>query len=564
MNFIEKKQFEEAKKYIKSGMFVEANNVINQMILESGDNPEVMSNVGKLYIVMGRYNLASVYIRRSFDLEKSFETLELLANVNYEAGKYDLSAVEYEELIKHEPREDFYEKCIASYEKLDFYEEAIRVARMYNFAVETPSSYAQLIFMYITAGMEDMAIFTCEDMQKKFPNHILTFNVLGLLHECIYNDYDKAKEYFKKASNQGYIDAYYNLGVCCKQSEDLENAEIYLKRLLSLKTNIKSDCYYTLGSVYMAGRKLRKGYKYYLKRRIAVEKKERYKKFLWDGKDYPNDILYVSDEQGFGDNIQFIRYLPLVAEKFKKVIYGVREPLVQLFKQSFPQEKYSNIEIVTEDNIVKFNKFVLIMDLPYYLHMNFHNIPAKKSYLVANERKTDMMKTNYFNNNNFKLGLCWRSKGMQLRDAIYRTIDAPYYFKPFMDMENTSYYSFQMGDIFNMCEKYPQIKDLSPEFTDFSDTAAALKNLDVLITVDTALAHLAGALGVKTYLLLCHAPDWRWFDNTEKTEWYPSVTIIKQHDRRTWEDVSAKLNEYIQNDVKEFNKKRLKNKSLEE
>jgi hypothetical protein len=63
-------------------------------------------------------------------------------------------------------------------------------------------------------------------------------------------------------------------------------------------------------------------------------------------------------------------------------------------------------------------------------------------------------------------------------------------------------------------------------------------------------------MGVKTYLLLCHAPDWRWFDNDKKTEWYPSVTIIKQHDRRTWEDVSEKLTEYIKKDAEKYAKNR--------
>ena len=109
------------------------------------------------------------------------------------------------------------------------------------------------------------------------------------------------------------------------------------------------------------------------------------------------------------------------------------------------------------------------------------------------------------------------------------------------ELEGNKYYSFQMNDIFGMCEKYPQIVDLEEHIQTFDDTASLLKNLDVLITVDTALAHLAGAMGVKTYLLLCKAPDWRWFDNDKKTEWYPSVTIIKQHDRRTWEDVAEEL-----------------------
>jgi hypothetical protein len=144
---------------------------------------------------------------------------------------------------------------------------------------------------------------------------------------------------------------------------------------------------------------------------------------------------------------------------------------------------------------------------------------------------------------------------MGLRDAVYRTIDGPYYYSKLFDIPNTKFYSFQTQDIFNMLEKYPQMTDLSPEFSSFDETASLIKNLDVLVTVDTAIAHLAGGLGIKTYLLLCHAPDWRWFENIEKTEWYESVTIIKQADRRTWEDVSAKLLEYITNDVENHSKK---------
>ena len=165
-----------------------------------------------------------------------------------------------------------------------------------------------------------------------------------------------------------------------------------------------------------------------------------------------------------------------------------------------------------------------------------------------------MIKINYFDNDKLKVGLCWKAKGMGLRDAVYRTIDAPYYFKPLFDLPDIQFYSFQMGDIFGMLEKYPQITDLTHEFKDFAATAAALSNLDILITVDTALAHLAGGLGIKTYLLLCHAPDWRWFDNDKKTEWYPSFTIIKQHDRRTWQDVADKLEEYMKKEVKDFQK----------
>lgn len=313
------------------------------------------------------------------------------------------------------------------------------------------------------------------------------------------------------------------------------------------------DYNYTLGTVYFAQRKLAQGYKYYQKRKNTKNITYRNRNYLWDGKDYPDKVLYVQAEQGYGDNIQFIRYVPLAAKKFKKVIYATYDNLVELFKESFPAEKYPNIEIVPLSEIVRYNKFALLMDLPYLLHMNFYNIPAKEQYLISNRHKQENFRLNYFNNNKIKIGLNWRAKGMGLRDAVYRTIDAPYYFKNIMDLDNVEYYSFQMGDIFNMLDKYPKIIDLAPNFNTFADTAAALANIDILVTVDTALAHLAGALGIKTYLLLCFAPDWRWFENDKKTEWYPNVTIIKQHDRRTWDDVAEVLTKSLKQDVEKMN-----------
>ncbi len=555
MNAVERRRLELAKKCVRFGKFEYASLVIGKLMESQTiqDDAELLAEISKLYISMGKNRTALTYSHRAFDLEKNVDNLELLANVNFLCENYEDAAIEFEELLKYKDDERFIEYCCESYNKMDIKEEAIRIAKLGIEKFNTVNAYSRLSFLYITIGMEKEAIECCEEMKEKFANNSVTYNNLGFLYEAIYNDYEKAKEYFKKAAKLGLIEAYYNLGVCCKQSEDLKNAEKYLKKIISLNPDIKVDYNYTLGSVYMAQRKLALGYKYYQKRSSSNALKLRYKNKLWNGKDYPEEVLYVHSEQGFGDNIQFIRYIPIVAKKFKKVIYAVPVNLLELFQYSFSGEEFSNIEIVSIEETVRCNKFALIMDLPYLLHANFHNIPSKEGYLKVSERSQELFKTNFFKTDKIKIGLNWRAKGMGLRDAVYRTIDAPYYFKDFLDIPEVDYYSFQMGDIFGMCEKYPNIIDISKQINTFNDTAAALKNLDILITVDTALAHLAGALGVKTYLLLCHAPDWRWFDNDKKTEWYSSVTIIKQQDRKTWEDVAEKLNNYIRKDIKNIN-----------
>ena len=104
-----------------------------------------------------------------------------------------------------------------------------------------------------------------------------------------------------------------------------------------------------------------------------------------------------------------------------------------------------------------------------------------------------------------------------------------------LDMNEIQIYSFQKDDTLNGNERYPQMINLAKDFKDFSDTAAALKAMDVVVTVDTSIAHLAGALGVKTFLLLPYASDWRWFGDTKTTPWYDSVEIFKQQDCISWE-----------------------------
>ena len=194
MNYTDKKKFETIKKCVQFGKYEYAQNLMNELLVSGSEDAEVMKQIGMLYIAMGKNNLASVYIRKSFDLEKSVDTLELLARVNFEAGKYDQSAIQFEELIKHIPSNDIYQKCIRSYEHLDLYDEAIRIGKMFNYATDCISSYSDLIFMYISAGMEEEAIDTCRYMEQKYPNQALTNNIFGFLYECIYNDYDKDRK----------------------------------------------------------------------------------------------------------------------------------------------------------------------------------------------------------------------------------------------------------------------------------------------------------------------------------------------------------------------------------
>ena len=181
--------------------------------------------------------------------------------------------------------------------------------------------------------------------------------------------------------------------------------------------------------------------------------------------------------------------------------------------------------------------------------MLYSDIPMSDGYLNADEEKVQYFKDKYFKIDKLKVGLCWRAGDLSIRTAINRTINIDY-FKSLLELENVEFYSFQKDDIFDACKKYPQMIDLSEEFNSLDDTASAMKNLDLMISVDSACIHLAGALGVKSLLLLPYCTDWRWFDNTQTTEWYSSVQIIKQVERQDWFKEIDKCKQFVMNMLK--------------
>ena len=159
--------------------------------------------------------------------------------------------------------------------------------------------------------------------------------------------------------------------------------------------------------------------------------------------------------------------------------------------------------------------------------MDFDNIPFSEGYLKS--------ETADIENDKLKVGLCWEAGAAGIRNMIQRTINVKY-FDSLMELKNIQVYSFQYTDTMGGNERYPNMINLAKDFNDFADTAKALKAMDVVITVDTSVAHLSGALGIKTYLLIPYVNDWRWFDDNKTTPWYKSVRIFKQVSPISWKE----------------------------
>ena len=179
--------------------------------------------------------------------------------------------------------------------------------------------------------------------------------------------------------------------------------------------------------------------------------------------------------------------------------------------------------------------------------MDYGNIPFSDKYLEAEEKYINKYSKIITANKKLKVGICWEAGAAGLREQLNRTLNISM-FEPFLGLKSVQFYSLQVNPTMDNYKDYPQLIDLGKDFKDFNDTAGAIKNLDLVVTVDTSVAHLAGALGVKTFMLLPYCTDWRWFDDKLKTPWYNSVKLFKQTDPKDWDSVIKNVTEELKNE----------------
>ena len=532
---------------IKKQDYGSAEKIYLELLGKNPNDDVVQAFLGRLYIRWHKYKGAERVLEKAYNRRKTAPTVAALAFCKFYLKKYDEAVILYEELFRYDPNsEKIYIKII----------DAFRNMGMYNFS----HAYTQKYFMnypdkeeamvrmtqsYIDIGDIKEAQLMCAKTIQTFPKSGHAWVIAGTLQEFTDCNEEMAQDCYLMAIDYGFKAAYYHLAVSYQKVGRYKEAEENYKKMIEL---IPQEEYSqaSLGTLYLTRKDIIKGYEYFMKREKSPDVYRL--KNLWDGSECPDETLLLYCDQGYGDHLQFIRYLPFIRENFGRVKVLTRENCIDIFKRSY--QHLDNVEFFDDyDNFGEYDKYVLASDVPYFLKMDFDHIPFPEGYLSINQEKKEYFKTKYFNNTDkLKVGLCWRAGGAGMRAAINRTINIDY-FKKLLEAKKVQFYSFQLDDIFDATEKYPQITDLKDDLKTFDDTAAAMDNLDLFISADTSCAHLAGAIGKKTYLLIPYSSDWRWFDNTEKTEWYNSVEIIKQQERQDWfievDKLCEKLKEYI-------------------
>ena len=543
------KELKQAVKYTKDKEYKKAEEIYSKLNKQYPNEESVLSFTGLFYYNLGKYKKAEKYLDKVYKNFKSKTVVLYLGLTKFRLKKF-YSASKYLELAYENNKSSEIIKqlltaCISAEEWGKGYKYGKIAHEIFPFDEMVLGELSQACIFH--GQFRDAEIYT-KKLLALNPNSINANYNLGLLQEVLYGNELKAREYYNNIVQLGDKNTgYFHLAVSYSKDDNTkEKGYEYLKKLKKLDSN-KKGLNFLFASYHLSKRQFSKGYKYYVQPDIYTQDDiDWYNKFKhpWTGGTYKDDILLVYGDQGLGDQIQFSRYLPFLQKKFKELRVVVAKSLIEIFENSFA--KYKNIKFYSREkkSFPKYNKSVQLASTIYYLNKRFNNIPFSAGYLEANSKKIEKYKLNYFNNDKLKIGICWEAGATGLKEQIHRTLNVEL-FEKIIKLKKANVYSFQVKPTLDNYKKYSELIDIGSTFKNFDDTAAALKNLDVLVTVDTSIAHLSGALGVKTFMLLPYCPDWRWFDNNQNTEWYDSVRIFKQKPNEDWEFVINRILENL-------------------
>jgi Tfp pilus assembly protein PilF len=261
---------------------------------------------------------------------------------------------------------------------------------------------------------------------------------------------------------------------------------------------------------------------------------------LWNGEDLAGRTILLHAEQGYGDTIQCLRYVPQVAARGRAVLEVPKE-LLGLARRLQEAKPGIDSVIARGDALPDFDLQCPLFSLPRAFGTTIETIPGEVPYLSAAPEAIARWGDRLGDGPGLKVGLAWAGSAQHRNDARRSImIDE---LEPLFGLAGIRWFSLQVGSRAGDLARLPggRVTDLSHALTDFAETAAAIHNLDLVIAVDTAVAHLAGALGKPAFVLLRARPDWRWLLARQDSPWYPSLRLFRQHQAGDWENVVARV-----------------------
>lgn len=539
-------RFDEALKKFSNGDFEGAEEIYRRLIVELPLNPDIHNSLATALDSQKRYREAIAYYTKAILLKPDFAVaLFNLANTLKKVGDLEGCRLNLIKVLEVDP--DFvlaWQNLATIYFDQGNLEEAIKcLEHVLTLDPESVVAWAELGELYYQIGNEDKRALTCfEQVIANKPNFAAAYNSKGLiLHEL--GDYAGAERCYRAALSLEADDPHYlsNLGLSLQALGKPDEAISCFNRSLELESSATTR--FNRGMSLLSIGELQQGW---------IDYECRFDKIdpvclapldvpRWGGEDLSGKTILVRLEQGYGDCIQCMRFLPKLNARV--IVECMDEKIRSLFRQ-FPGVSETCLR---GENPPPAHFQVPIFSLPLMLGVQLNTIPFRNGYLTVDERLTGFWQERITTVNStgcIAVGIVWggrksrlnANRSMQLND-----------FDPLLQLSGFKWFSLQVGDDAQQLERLrDRVEDLAGDFVTFADTAAAIRNLDLVITVDTSVAHLCGALGKTAFVLLKSAPDWRWMLGRDDSPWYHSLQLFRQQQPGNWQSVVSAVQKKLE------------------
>jgi len=348
-------------------------------------------------------------------------------------------------------------------------------------------------------------------------------------------DFNGAATTYRRAVelSPGFLDAQCNLGNALVAVGKIADAIGAYERAISLNPDC-SQAHWNLALALLARGDLQRGWAEY-EWRHREPSTPKCPGIAWKGEELQGKTILLIAEQGLGDAIQFVRYVPMVAARGGKIILVCQPELCRLFSAI---EGVSAV-VPFREALPKFDLYCHLMSLPGIFGTRVESIPRQIPYLHPEPALIQKWREILGpSNGKVRIGLAWAGRAehqfSQHRSIPLREL------APLGQARGIEFHSLQIGPAAEEVLDLPNgmmMRNHADRLTDLRETAALISNLDLVISVDTLIPHLAGALGARVWLMLAHAADWRWFLDRDDSPWYPTMRLFRQSSAGDWPGV---------------------------
>jgi tetratricopeptide (TPR) repeat protein len=531
------------------GQHEQALDYIRQAIVIRPQDASFHSNQGLVLDALHRSDEAVASYREALRLRPNFaEAHNNLGNALQRLGRPEEAVASIQEALRLRP--DFHEahtnlgNVLLNQGRLDEavsrFREALRLC---------PNSYeaqSNLATAQQSQGRLEEAVASFQEALRLRPDsheaHFYLGNALQLQWRL-----DEAALCFREALclQPDYPEAYNSLGNVLKEQGRTNEAMTAFGEALRLRPDF-AEAHFHLGLTLLSIGRLEQGWTEYEWRRRCLGFQDRsFRQPLWDGAPLGGQPILLYAEQGIGDTLQFVRYAPLVQQRGGSVVLECPPVLVPLLATGPGIDHL----VAQGSELPEFATQASLLSLPGILGTTLATIPARVPYIQADPRRRERWQQELQGANAFNIGIAWQGNPLHPHDRI-RSVRLEQ-FAPLAQLPGVRLVRLQRGP---GSEQLAQLKEwavLDPEnwpedpAEAWQETAALISALDIVVTVDTALAHLAGAMAMPVWVALPLVPDWRWLLDHEDSPWYPQMRLFRQEHPGDWCGVFARIAEAI-------------------